>query len=51
LGKIGTKEVIKALTRLGKSREGSWVPKTKEALKKIDERTGTGTKQQAPNPK
>ena len=39
LGKIGTKESIKTLTKLAKSREGSWVPKVKEALKRIEERT------------
>lgn len=41
LGKIGTKESTKVLTRLGKSHEGSWVPKMREALKKIEERTGS----------
>ena len=44
LGKIGTKESIKILTHLGKSREGPWIPKVKEALKKIEERTGINTK-------
>ncbi len=39
LGKIGTKESIKTLTRLEKSREGPWIPKVKEALRKIEERT------------
>ncbi len=38
LGKIGTEESIKGLTHLAKSREGSWVPKVKEAIKKIEER-------------
>ena len=53
LGKIGGKDSIKVLTRLGKSRENSWVSKTKEALKKIEERAGTGTstRQQASDPK
>ena len=41
LGKIGTKESVKVLTKLGKSREGPWVSKVKEALKKIGERTGS----------
>jgi hypothetical protein len=44
LGKIGTKESIKILTHLEKSREGPWIPKVKEALKKIEERTGINTK-------
>jgi HEAT repeat protein len=44
LGKIGTKESIKALTHLEKSREGPWIPKVKEALKKIKERMQIGTK-------
>jgi hypothetical protein len=39
LGKIGTKESVKVLTKLGKSREGPWLPRLKEALKKIGERT------------
>jgi hypothetical protein len=39
LGKIGTRESIKVLTRLGKSREGHWLPKVKETVKKIEERT------------
>jgi hypothetical protein len=43
LGKIGTKESIKTLTHLEKSREGPWIPKVKEALKKIEERMQTST--------
>jgi hypothetical protein len=43
LGKIGTKESVKVLTKLGKSREGPWLPRLKEALKKIGERTGSET--------
>jgi HEAT repeat protein len=39
LGKIGTKDSIKTLSKLGKSREGSWVPRAKDALKRIGERT------------
>jgi HEAT repeat protein len=42
LGRIGTKESITALTKLGKTHVGSWVPKLKEALKKIEERTAGG---------
>lgn len=42
LGKIGTKESISLLTKLEKSREGAWVPKAREALKKIQERTASG---------
>jgi HEAT repeat protein len=44
LGKIGTKESVKILTRLEKSREGPWVPKVKEVLKKIEERMVVSTK-------
>jgi HEAT repeat protein len=43
LGKIGTKESIKVLAHLGKSREGPWIPKVKEALKKIEKRTSSST--------
>ncbi len=43
LGKIGTKESIKTLTHLEKSREGPWIPKVKEALKKIEERMQINT--------
>jgi HEAT repeat protein len=38
LGKIGTGESIKALTRLEKSQKGSLVPKIREAIKKIEVR-------------
>jgi hypothetical protein len=38
LGKIGTKESVKVLNKLEKSRQGSWLPKLREALKKIEER-------------
>jgi HEAT repeat protein len=51
LGKIGTKDSVKVLTHLAKSREGPWTPKVKEALKKIEERIGLSTKSQAPNHK
>ena len=44
LGKIGTKDSIKILTHLEKSREGPWIPKVKEALKKIEERMQINTK-------
>ncbi len=47
LGKIGTKKSIKILTRLGKSHEGLWIPKVKEALKKIEERTEGDTREGA----
>ena len=50
-GKIGTKDSVKALIRLEKSREGPWVPKLKEALKKIEQRMQTSARQQAPNNK
>jgi HEAT repeat protein len=39
LGKIGTGESVKALTRLEKSQKGSLVPKIREAIKKIEDRT------------
>ena len=41
LGKIGTKESVNLLQKLAKTREGSWVPKAQEALKKIEERSGS----------
>jgi hypothetical protein len=44
LGKIGTKESIKVLNKLEKSREGPWLPKLREALKKIEERSLVSTK-------
>lgn len=37
LGKIGTGESVKALTRLEKSQKGSLVPKIREAIKKIED--------------
>ena len=42
LGKIGTKESVNLLNKLAKSHEGSWVSKAREALKKIEERSGSG---------
>jgi hypothetical protein len=39
LGKIGTKDSAPVLTKLGKSREGPWAPRLREALKKIETRT------------
>jgi hypothetical protein len=42
LGRIGTKESITVLKKLGKTSEGPWSPKLKEALKKIEERTAGG---------
>ena len=39
LGKIGTGESIKLLTKLGKSKEGSEIPKIREAIKKIEGRS------------
>jgi HEAT repeat protein len=38
LGKIGTRESVKVLNKLEKSRQGPWLPKLREALKKIEER-------------
>ena len=38
LGQIGTMKSLTSLAKLAKSPQGSWVPKTKEALKKIEER-------------
>jgi HEAT repeat protein len=40
LGKIGTGESLKLLTKLAKSKEGSEIPKIKEAIKKIEGRAG-----------
>ena len=51
LGKIGTKESITVLNRFGKSREGPWIPKVKEALKRIEERTKADSKSQNSNTK
>jgi HEAT repeat protein len=51
LGKTGTKDSIKVLTHLGKTREGPWTPKMKEALKKIEERIKENSKSQNPNTK
>ena len=42
LGKIGTKASIPVLTRLGKSRDGTRIPKLPEALRKIEERISGG---------
>lgn len=39
LGKLGTNESVKVLTKLEKSVKGPLIPKVKEALKKIGERT------------
>jgi len=38
LGKIGTGESVKVLTRFEKSQKGSLVPKIREAIKKIEDR-------------
>jgi HEAT repeat protein len=40
LGKIGTGESVKMLAKLAKSKEGSEIPKIKEAIKKIEGRAG-----------
>lgn len=40
LGKIGTEESLKILTKLGKSKEGSEIPRIREAIKKIEGRIG-----------
>jgi HEAT repeat protein len=40
LGKIGTKESVSLLKKLAKAREGPWVPKARDALRKIEERSG-----------
>ena len=39
LGKIGTKDSVPVLAKLGKSREGPWTPRLRDALKKIEDRT------------
>ena len=44
LGKIGTKESINLLTKLGKSQKEAPILKIKEALKKIEERMSLSTK-------
>ena len=44
LGKIGTRESIKVLTRLEKSQKGPLVTKIREAIKKIEERIRISTK-------
>ena len=49
LGKIGTTDSIKVLTLLGKSQEGPWISKLKEALKKIEERSKGNFKPQNPS--
>jgi len=38
LGKIGTGESVKVLTRFEKPQKGSLVPKIREAIKKIEDR-------------
>ncbi len=38
LGKIGSQDSLRVLSQLEKSREGSPIPKMKDALKKIKER-------------
>ena len=44
LGKIGTQESVKVLTRLEKSQKGTLATKTREAIKKIQERIRISTK-------
>jgi hypothetical protein len=51
LGKIGTRDSIKVLTQLGKSQEGPWTPKMKEALKKLEEHLKRNSKPQNPSPR
>jgi hypothetical protein len=46
LGRIGTSESVKILTRLEKSVKSPLIPKVKEALKKIGERTVISTRKQ-----
>jgi HEAT repeat protein len=46
LGKIGTSESVKILTKLEKSVKSPLIPKVKEALKKIGERTVISTRKQ-----
>ncbi len=45
LGKIGTKESMDTLNKLQKSVKGPLIPKVKEALKKIEERTALSKSQ------
>jgi len=44
LGKIGTKESVPVLSKLENSLKGPLIPKVREALKKIEERTVKGNK-------
>jgi len=46
LGKVGTNESVKVLTKLEKSVKDPLLPKVKEALKRIEERTVIGTRKQ-----
>jgi hypothetical protein len=46
LGKVGTNESVKVLTKLEKSVKDPLLPKVKEALKKIRERTVISTRKQ-----
>jgi hypothetical protein len=48
LGKIGTKQSVALLEKLAKAREGAWIPKAREALKKIEERSGHGVSEAGP---
>lgn len=40
LGRMGTRNSIPALNRIGKSREGDWVSRVNEAVRKIESREG-----------
>jgi HEAT repeat protein len=51
LGRIGTKESIQTLNKLEKSIKSPLIPKVKEALKKIGERSVISAKSRAPNTK
>jgi len=46
LGKVGTQESVKVLTKLEKSAKDPLLPKVKEALKKIGERAVINTRKQ-----
>jgi hypothetical protein len=51
LGRIGTKESIQTLNKLEKSIKSHLIPKVKEAIKKIGERSVISSKSRAPNTK
>ena len=49
LGKIGTTASLKTLSRLAKTHDVSWLPKAKEAIKRIEERTNLSIPKPTPS--